>query len=229
MKQIIIYVCALFASLTFFSCSQDEEIYSCDKGINDWVKENLIDIQQMDRNDWLQLDESVSRAAYAAFTPEQKFLFWKEKITEVLALDWNEQEKQHIDLLYETISNNPQWFATDFRKNEEELEMLELFEYKWIENAKDILGWDMIIIGAIAASGNKMLNTKGELQIKSTIRLKDRSEGSCNCNTYWYAGESCGTSGGKYMYCSTSPKTCVKPLKDNCGFFLNKPCNGLCQ
>ena len=231
MKQIIIYVCALFASLTFFSCSQDEEIYSCDKGINDWVKENLIDIQQMDRNDWLQLDEKYKTGAFIAFEPKQKQEFWLQKIQEVLTFDWNETEKEHLELLYQIILDNPIWFSKD--RTEKEYEEYDLFQYEWIEYAQEQLGWSMQLIGAITATGNKMLNMEGELQFNtySAIRLKDDSElPNCDCN------QMSNFCPNQKPYCNNSSykdktgkkiEICKEKLI-GCGFGLIGPCNGLC-
>lgn len=215
----------LFASVALFSCSQDEEIFSCNKDVNTWVKENLSDIRQMTRKEWLELDEGVNRAAYVAFTPEQKFLFWKEKITEVLTLDWNEAEKKHLELLYETISDNPQWFTYDFLKNEEEQEKFELFTYKWFETAQNNFGWDKKLIGSMVARGNKMLNKHGVLQINNTsptIRLKSDSETgykpNCECSTIddWCYSE----------FICKDTKNC-NPVS-GCGWFLIQTCDGEC-
>ena len=229
MKHIFIYACLLLVSAGFFSCTENEEVYSCDKTVDAWVRDNLSDIQKMTRTDWLNLDARVNRAVYIALTPEQKYLFWKEKMVEVLALDWNEVEKKHIESLYETISDNPQWFAADFRKNEKEQENFELFTYKWIEHAKDNLGWDMKLIGSMIASGNKMLNTRGTLQIPvaSTIRLKSEAEfeegykPKCQCNT----GDN---------WCSDAFPDCkdlntCATTTSGCGWFLLRSCDGECK
>ena len=225
MKQKIIYICMLFVSLAFFSCSSDEEGYSCNKEINVWVKENLSVIREMTRNDWLNLDENIKRAAYTAFTPEQKFLFWKEKMNEVLTLDWNEAEVILIELMYKTISNNPQWFAIDFLKNEEAYESFELFIYKWVENAEN-LGWNNSVIGSMIASGNKMLNTKGELLISDTssiIRLKNNAEEPCDCllnNSFMF--NKCPA-----PFCS-SKLLCDEDNAERCGALWTVKCDGLC-
>jgi len=220
MKQKFISVCLLLLSIGFFSCSQDDKIYSCNKDVNAWVKENLADIQMMSRSDWLNLDTNLKRAVYVAFTSEQKFLFWKGKIAEVLTLDWNEAEKKHLELLYETISDNPQWFTADISKNEEEFEKFELFEYRWSENAKDNLGWDKHLIGSIVFSGNKLLNTKGELQTENTsIFRADYPECECSKQSDWCANPSsyCGGVGG-VCYATSS----------GCGFLWGYQCDGMC-
>ena len=224
MKHKLIYVCLFLISMGWFSCSKDERVYSCDKEVDSWVKENLTNIQKMTRNDWLKLGEDVNRAAYRAFTPKQKFIFWKEKMNEVLALDWNEAEKKHIELMYETVSVNPQWFASDFSKNEAEWEKFEQFTYRWVEIAEANFGWSKNIIGPMIASGNKMLNTRGELllNVDSAIRLRNVAPSSyCACST-------------ESDFCSY-PYTCRDngDCKDKsgwpaCGLLLLYTCDGLC-
>ncbi|MDR2410803.1 MAG: bacteriocin fulvocin C-related protein [Bacteroidales bacterium] len=220
--KVIINLCIVVMCFTLFSCSQDEEVYSCDKEVNVWVKENLSDIQQMSREDWLRLDERVNRAAYVAFTSEQKQEFWIQKFQEVLSLDWNELEKSHIEILSQKILDNPNWFLDGFSQNEAMYEEFEIFTFKWMESAEENLGWDKNLIGAIVASGNKLLDTKGKIQVNidASVRLKNGAEKSCDCNV-----------GINICF----PKGCLDSQYSNCdkkiigcGFALLGPCNGLC-
>jgi len=220
MKHKLIYVCLFLISMGWFSCTKDERVYSCDKAVDAWVKENLTSIQMMTRNDWLKLGEDVKRAAYIAFTPEQKFIFWKEKLIEVLALNWNEAERKHLELMYKTISENPQWFADDFSKNEVEWEKFEQFTYRWRETAEADFGWDRDNIRPMIASGNKMLNTKGELQINAgtTISLRSSAD-DCECSG---VDSYCGNN----HICDAS-LTC-NPSSFGCGTIGLYRCDGMC-
>jgi hypothetical protein len=223
MKQkIIINSCVIVMCLALFSCSQDEEVYSCDKEVNVWVKENLTDIQQMNREDWLRLDERVKRAAYVAFKPEQKQEFWIQKFQEVLSLDWNDAERKHLELLYQTALDNPNWFSQN--RTEEEYEKYDLFQYKWIEYARDILGWTSEQIASIALTGNKVFNKEGRIQISNTkIRLRSGSEKpDCDCiigmsTIYceWILGKKC------------KPLPCDETIL-GCGVYWLQTCDGLC-
>ena len=224
----------LFASFALFSCSQEEEIYSCDEAVNDWVKDNLFDIQKMTRSDWLNLDENVKQAAYVAFTPEQKQTFWLEKMQEVLLLGWNEVEKVHLESLYKMILDNPQWFSLGFSENKHELEKFELFTYKWVEYAKDDLEWDDILIFSITVYKYKLLDKTGRLDINlatltPSVRLKNGSEAvgeggkvlRCNCIQ---ANNDCPN---QNETCAQYPKTCRH--KYGCGYFSLGTCDGYCQ
>jgi hypothetical protein len=219
MKNIFVLI-IIIASLT--SCTK-EEFFSCDPEIDAWVKENIVDIQQMTRGDWLQLDEGVNRAVYAAFTPEQKQEFWLQKLQEVLSLDWNESEKNHINVLHQALLDNPQWFSANFHK-EEDFEAFEIFAYKWVEYSKDDLGWGEELIGATVFTGNKLLDVAGSIQINTvtTVRLKNGVEVSCNCNT---------SHGNLYNECKSNFKHCStqSPCKERswgCGI---EKCDGLCK
>ncbi|GHT77089.1 hypothetical protein AGMMS50262_17220 [Bacteroidia bacterium] len=217
--KIVIKACVIVMCFALFSCSQDEEVYSCDKEVNAWVKENLVDIQQMTREGWLQLDESVNRATYVAFAPEQKQEFWLQKLQEVLSLDWNELEKSHIEALSQKVIDNPNWFSKE--RTKEESEEYDLFQYKWIEYAQEELGWTLNQVGSIALTGNKVVDKQGGIQMNTTgIRLKSGSEKpSCGCNQMdsW-----CGVT----KYCSNDD---CDGSSWGCGLLGLAPCNGLCK
>ena len=182
----------------------------------------------MSRSDWLKLDERVNRAAYIAFTPEQKYLFWRVKISEVMSLGWNKAEIKHLELLYNAVSDNPRWFTNDFSKNEVEWEEFELFEYRWLEYAKDNLGWGNYLIGSIVASGNKLLDINGKLQIMNNSMIKLRADTElpiCECaskddwciNPFTY----CGKNG-------SCPGFCKQTYDGGCGWLLKYICDGMC-
>jgi hypothetical protein len=221
----IINLCVIFMCLTLCSCSQDEEVYSCDPKVDAWVKENLADIQKMSREDWLKLDENVNRAAFVAFTPNQKQLFWQEKMNEVLSLDWSDAEKNHLQKLYAMIANNPQWFADDSLEDERECERFDILTFEWRNYAEEELGWTKYQIGSIVASGNRLTNKSGILELHKTpfLRMMPLSmESKCDCNKIddwcgsWDRGSECGTG----LYCDYKAT--------GCGWWFRQPCNGEC-
>ena len=66
----------IMSALLICSCQKEnEEVYSCNKHLNEWAHENLQSIRSMDREAWLNLDEEYKRPAFNALTPEQKLLF----------------------------------------------------------------------------------------------------------------------------------------------------------
>ena len=62
----------IMSALLICSCQKEnEEVYSCNKHLNEWAHENLQAIRSMDRDAWLNLDEEYKRPAFNALTPEQ--------------------------------------------------------------------------------------------------------------------------------------------------------------
>lgn len=92
----------IMSALLICSCQKEnEEVYSCNKHLNEWAHENLQSIRSMDRDAWLNLDEEYKRPAFNALTPEQKLLFWKDKLKEVMtSFEWSEPERQHLMKMY---------------------------------------------------------------------------------------------------------------------------------
>lgn len=92
----------IMSALLICSCQKEnEEVYSCNKHLNEWAHENLQAIRSMDRDAWLNLDEEYKRPAFNALTPEQKLLFWKDKLKEVMtSFEWSEPERQHLMKMY---------------------------------------------------------------------------------------------------------------------------------
>lgn len=218
MKTKILYAFALLiSSMAFFSCEQNDEVYSCDPDKDTWVKQNLKEIQKMNRQDWLNTDENLSKAIYAAFTPEQKHDFWTEKITDVLTLNWNERERSHIAKLLVFIEDHKDIFKAGVKDE------VEIFAYKWTEYGTQELSWDVDIIYAIAFSGNKMIDKSGNLlkNQSAKIRLKTESESyDCDCRR------------GSIFTC-TALEYCEKDdncnvVVNDCGFLWMFDCNGIC-
>jgi hypothetical protein len=167
MKQQKIIITCLFAlCFSVFGYSQD---YANEIDIDAWNNEHQTEIQTMSRENWLKLDETLKRPVYEKFTGKQRYLFWIDKINEVIqSFDWNELETIHLNLLLNTVSKNPKWFENDGIESLEKpyKEAFETFVSSWNEYAKDTLCWEKRLIGAIVASGNKVLNKTGEIETK---------------------------------------------------------------
>ena len=113
MKKIIMLT--MMATLLIYGCQQEnEEVYSCDKRLNEWAHRNLDAIRSMDREAWLQLDEDYKRPAFNALTPEQKLLFWKDKLKEVMAsFNWSDGEMKHLIKLYQYLEEHPDLYTEE--------------------------------------------------------------------------------------------------------------------
>lgn len=214
----------LIAILVFTSCSQDEEFYSCDPDVDQWTKEHLSEIKTMTRSNWLEVEgEDYKKAVYIAFTPDQEILFWKEKLSEVLELDWNSEERNHIKLLINYIEQNPELFD-DMNSDKDSFEK---FVYLWLERAREELKWDDSIIYAIAVSGERMIDTKGTLGTINSRSLTptSKTKSDCTCNG---GINVCGPGNITAFYVCEQPDGGCEIIPKSCGFLFQSECNGDC-
>lgn len=212
------------------SCSQSEEIfYSCDKTQDEWVKENLSEIRQMTRSEWLQVDESMADPIYRAFTPQQRIDFWRERFDEIMELPWNDAELAHIQSLIDFMNSNLHIFYGNLSTEDEDA--MDLFAYKWQQYAVEQLGWEENVGLIIMMSGDKLKNTKGDIEKTSTglysrATISTRSESgtiltTCDCNDArlindCFPSRKCYDGGCKFV-------------DSGCGLLKGKSCNGLCE
>lgn len=214
-------VCAVVA-LLLMSCSSDELTYSCDKEIDRWVKSNLNEIQQMTRAEWLGLNRGYAIATYRAFTPQQKVIFWQEKLAEVKQLPWSEEERAHIAHVEDFISSHKEYFS-DEPLAEDQIDELELFFYRWMRDGIEKFGWNETVALSIAGTGLRVVNTEGELDLPPTTyassELSVSPETSCDCKIDWY--NMCIDSQCEELLCEVIPK--------GCGWLWTMPCDGLCN
>jgi hypothetical protein len=243
MKKIMIYLNLVFASLMLFSCSQDTEVYSCDKEVNAWVKENLSDIQEMNREKFMKYNEKTQRAIFAAMSSKQKQDLWLTKLNDILALDWENKEKEHLNELYVFIKTNETVFESSTNENIEDKN--DIFLYKWIEYAKEQFGWDNTTLYNIGGTHKtaylvkkdsriQLLSENNEDVIEDTPRLKSSTElpydpnQDCSCNKIEdFCGNNNSSSlAGSFIHKCTG--ACQNPTTSGCGWFWNEPCNGGC-
>jgi hypothetical protein len=228
---VAIAVIAAIATSFIAGCQKDDLVYSCDPEEDAIVKENLIEIREMSRQDWLQVDNNLKTPVYRAFASQQKQTFWVDKLNEALeAHEWNELERNHIIALRDAVSANPDWFILPHKRGSKK--KFEEFEKRWENYAKDSLMWTDKQIFAVGETGAKLLDKSGEVSFDITspvavnfavVRLKSGTENSnqpdCNCtNTLGCGGDKCNKS---YQIC--------KMTDGGCGFLGGSDCTGLCD
>lgn len=129
-------------SLCLYSCQKDEMFYSCDSQIEKWAIENKSELNKMTRKQFLEINNlSIKKAAYRAFTFENKQKVWREKYQELKMLDWSEAEWNHIGLLYSLVLSDKQNSILCANDVEEDDSLL-IFSYRWEDYAKTTLGVD---------------------------------------------------------------------------------------
>jgi hypothetical protein len=217
--------------LALFSCSQDETIYSCDKEADAWVKENLSDIVQMQRTEWLEIGDIVyQRAAYHGYKPGQRQALWIGKVSDVLSnVEWTQRERKHIENLLTIIQENPKVFESN--ADQEDMDKVEIDLYRWKEYAKEELKWTPELFYALIGTPEAMTPERQIISSKkSGIRLKSGSESTdCNCNA---SSPTEGSSSGNYLcnyifnQCSTISG--CDATSWGCGDIWLYGCNGIC-
>ena len=223
MKLKFISVCLLLLSIGLFSCSQDDEIFSCDKDANQWVKSNLAEIKQMTNADFLKIGNLVyQRAAFNALSQNQRQSLWIEKLINVLKLDWTEQESQFIESLLEFVKTNPFIFSKEH--DPKDLEKVEIEYYRWGEYAYEELKWERKLLAAVVGTPHNLSGNKEiELNLKSFPTAKNESEAKCECSQG--IGDFCMQFWT--MCCIPINSGCDK-VESDCGWFWGQECNGLC-
>lgn len=225
MKKLILFV-AFIGAWCLYSCSdQDEMVYSCDDAVNTWVKKNMAEIRGLNRLQWKNLPAVKKRAAYIAFTPQQKISFWKEKLEDVMTMDFTEDEREHVRIVYDFVIEHSDYFSKKGGLTDEEKNILDLFFYKWADTAQRKFGWDMGLIAAIAASGDDVemqRASNGTLNYSGDFNGGLNEMKSCHCNTAMFS-DFCGVTGEgicEKVDCETSDW--------GCGWIWLGDCNGRC-
>lgn len=234
--SLVIFFPLLIEGLT--SCDKNDEMFSCDPATNVWATENRKSISSMTRADWIEIEgEEKGRAAYRAFTPEQRYDFWVDKINEVLTLDWSDKEKKHLADLLSHIQEHPEIFVHDTPGLDDETLK---FLYLWEEKAREDFKWTTATLYAILATGHKMIDKSGVLEIpfssNDISKTNTRSSDDCGCSTVsdWCNGRA-------NMIDSDLPPTvsvqvhaeCIgggcAASNFGCGTLLRYRCNGNCE
>ena len=230
-KQILIGVALIM--ITFLtSCQQDELLYSCDREINKWATLNAEEIKSMTKSQFLDLDASYQRAAYNAFSPQQRMNLWKTKFEETLQLAWTASERIHIETLLNTIEKNIDWFNNS--RSQEVMDNIAIETYRWIDVAINDLLWDVETIYAISGTPLPIFIKDGKFAIAISQSLRD----SYGQNTITRAGE-CGCHAGNILsdlncaITTIDTPVCQKsdqcsPLPIGCGTVWLQECDGLC-
>lgn len=232
------------AVVTFFavfsSCSSDDTVFSCDPETNVWAKKNMSAISEMTRDSWLRIgDEEKEKAAYRAFSVNQRHDFWIDKINEVMALDWSTAEHEHLRELLQYVTGH----ENIFMDNPEGFDDSTLrFLYLWEETGREKLGWTDMTLYAILASGHEMIDKSGKLEGVSYLDVVEgerqtRSSSGCDCSTVsdWCQSRvmhdlspTAPSIPGPVVVANCSDGEC-EASGSGCGTFFGYSCNGNCK
>lgn len=204
------------AAILLQSCTQtDELMFSCDKGIDNWVKDNISDIQEMSRAEWNMLPYSEQIAVFRAFAPEKKFAFWAEKFEELKQLPWTPAELAHIELAEHFLHTHPNMYT---KRTEQEEDELDTFYYTWTNKAKEELHWSDELTAAVIIFGNTLEDTKGKMKVSPVEPIIPGEKPDCNC--YFWVGFCPLTNPCERGHCNVT--------SGGCGLMGGKDCDGTC-
>ena len=217
-------LCLSVLILCLASCSSDDVSYSCNPTIDQWAKDNIEEIRTMSRSELLAMDNpAYQRAAFAAFTPEQKLNFWLLRMDEVLTLPWSQAEVAHIEEVKALLKRNTAVFQYDY--SDEEKKAFDVDLYQWAEKAETELGWSKELLSNLIATPYPMVDTKGTLILpKQRQANATRSEElpDCECHVGNVLFIMCLPS----RYCGDVP---CKSKSHGCGAIWVESCNGMCD
>lgn len=223
-----LFYLSLLLTLNLISCTNEHEntpIYSCNEEANLWAKKNLKVIKTLTRSEWLDIpNQSYQKAAYVAFSPEQKLNFWLSRFEEILQLDWKEEERKHILCVYNFIKEYPYVFQDEC--SEEEQKRFDIFIYKWADDAIKNIGWNQTKVASVIATGYPLIDVQGTIQMPKLLNMQQtfsESQVNCDCHIGNVVFIWCG---GLSSYCSSSPCT---SSSHGCGAMWTESCNGLCD
>lgn len=224
----------LLISFCLFSCQKDEMLYSCDSQIEKWAIENKSEINKMTRKQFLEINNfSIKKAAYRAFTFENKQEVWREKYRELETLDWSKAEWKHISLIYSLVLSDERNSILRAKDVEEDDNLL-IFSYRWEDYAKTTLGWTRKQIYAICYTVEKVMNKQGDLDVQIEQRTENlaRNEtgGSgfeCSCSQKSSYCDIIDHEGPAYTTCKT-PNGGGCKVTSGCGLFWQFDCDGMC-
>ena len=222
MKKLVVL---LVIVISISSCTMDGDMFSCDPDANLWAKSNIAEIQLMTRADFLAIGDVVyQRAAFKAFTPNQRQSVWIEKLENVLKLDWTEQENQFIESMLEFVKTNS--FIYSNKRDPKSFEKVEIELYRWTVYAYEELNWDKKLLYGIVGTPQEMNENK---EIRSNLlyskTIKTGSE-ECECRDQDFS-DFCSNQNvnGRMWSCQSGG---CDFSSWGCGWIWVQDCDGLC-
>lgn len=206
------------------SCSKESnsDIFSCDPITNQWVKDNLKQVQSFDYIKICQLPVESQKAVFRASTPEKRLSIMKEKLNAVYQLKWSSAEKQHIQMLLNFLR------VSDFSEPKtieiiNEHKERDAFFKTWLFYGTNHFGWTLKLIQSMTfVLSTRTIN--GKLAEYSNASQTDEiipGKKDCECSTQ---SDFCGPE--PLGYCKWT-LNCDKS-QVGCGFLWTYGCNGEC-
>jgi hypothetical protein len=210
----------------FSSCAKENDLKcSCDEEVNAWANKNINEIRTFSIEDVQSFDIEKVRASFRAFTPEQRYTFWQDKLEQVLSLSgWSADETKFLTDVKSGLKQ--EWFEEDFKNDETNVQQMNDMVDKWKSSAAN-LGWSKSLTYSVFGSPYLLKDKTGTLvnavaKVNAPSSQKTISTESCGCST---SDDWCATQSGHNDYCKSGSCT---TSSWGCGWGLAYKCTGLC-
>ncbi|WP_055446236.1 bacteriocin fulvocin C-related protein [Lacinutrix mariniflava] len=210
-------IICLFIFLFFNSCTESSFIEpDPNVSLDSWIVENKSKVMQFDRETIGAYPRKYQQAILKELSPLRKNEIWRDKVLHILSLELTNEEEDFL-----------KWYSVEFDKinydfvTNEELEK-SLYE-KTIAGMKKF-GWDKSFVHqlffTIESVNDDFIQNRNQLNNISKLAQVDPGL-ACECK-YDLACPS--------WDCDTSKGACDKGnANDDCGFFGNSDCGGICS
>ena len=128
----------------------------------------------MTRQEWQKLEEGYKWRVFIELSAEQQHDFWRLKIIQVRdSLEWNKDEKEHIEKLYQLFLDNPDMYSEE--RDKEKFAKINEVIHKWVADAMEILKWTPNLIRGMLMECDDLLDKEGTVRVTSEINVKQIS------------------------------------------------------
>jgi hypothetical protein len=137
----------------------------------EWIANNQEKIAKMTHPEWQELEEGYKWLVFTELSAEQKYNFFKLKIEKVRDnFEWNKEEREHIDKLYQLFIDNPDMYNE--KRDEKRGAEINDFLNKWAVQAVEELKWTPKLLNGIAMTPADLLDKEGNVRVTSKIDIK---------------------------------------------------------
>ena len=171
MKRIIFCIALNLFSLSYFAQAQSRcRVISPDA--DEWVGNNREKITKMTRPEWQELEDGYKWRVFIELSAKQKHDFFRLKMKQVIdSLEWNKEEKEHLDNLYQLFVDNPDMY----NENKDEKKFAEINEFlkKWVTDAMEKLQWTPQLIQGMLNECEDLLDKTGNVRVTVSSKMLD--------------------------------------------------------
>ena len=137
----------------------------------EWIENNREKIAKMTRPEWQELEEGYKWIVFTKLSAKQQYDFFRLKIEQVRdGFEWNEEEKEHIDRLYQFFIDNPDLYGEERDDREEDQKFLQ----NWVAQAMEKLKWTPALIAGIGMDCEDLLDKEGNVRVTAKFDNIDR-------------------------------------------------------